>query len=103
MEGDIFVRIVQKHRFQRRHRAVVKVDFVVIEVQHGVRRIGLAAKTIVGQHPVGTVGHMFDAGMALQRLPVDRQANTGHAIGGFTRHAAQFGHAFAAGVFTALL
>ncbi|MNT41391.1 hypothetical protein D3C72_1777500 [compost metagenome] len=41
--------------------------------------------------------------MALKGLARDRQADTGHAIGGFSRHAAQFRHAFAAGVLTALL
>ena len=60
MERHLFIRIMQEQRLQRYYRAVFEIYLVLVEVQHGVRGVGFAAEAIVSQHPIGTVGHVFD-------------------------------------------
>lgn len=103
MERYFFIRVVQEQGLQWRDTAIFEINIIVIEIQHGVRRVSFATKSIVGQHPIGAVGHVFYARMTLQWLAGDWQTDSCWAIGRFTGDGAQCTHALTTGVFATLL
>ncbi len=75
---------MQKDGLQAFHAAGLEIDGVAVQVEHGVGRIGLGAKAVVGQHPKAAVWHFLDARVALQRLSLERYR---HACGAAGRQA----------------
>ena len=87
-ERHLLVRIVQEHGLLAVDRAGRPVDLVVVEIQHRIGRVVARAEAVVGQHPEGAVRHRLDAGMALQRLALERHRHAGRTAVGLAHHAA---------------
>ena len=98
-ERHLLVGIVQEDGFLALDLAGRPVDLVPVQVQHRIRRVVARAHAVVGEHPERAVRHHLDAGMALQRLALERQRHAGRALVGFAHHAADGVDALAGGVF----
>ncbi len=98
-ERHLLVGIVQEHGFLALDLAGRPVDLVAVQIQHRIGRVGARAHAVVGDHPERSVGHDLDAGVALQRLALERQRYAGWPVIGFAHHAADGVDAAAGGIF----
>ena len=98
-ERHLLVGIVQEYGFLAVDLAGRPVDLVAVEVQHRIGRVVTRAHAVVGEYPERAVRHHLDAGMALQRLALERQRHAGRALVGFPHHAAEGVDPAAGGVF----
>ena len=98
-ERHLPVGIVQEDGFLPLDLAGRPVDLVAVEIEHRVCRVVARTHAVVGEHPERAVRHHLDAGMALQRLALERQRHAGRPLIGFAHHAADGANAAAGGVF----
>ena len=98
-EWHFLVWVVQEDGFLPIDLAARPVDLVAVQIEHRIRRVVARAHAVVGEHPERTVRHHLDAGMALQRLALERQRYAGRPLVGFAHHGADGVDALAGGVF----
>ncbi len=76
-EWHFLVRIVQEDGSEPLRRALIPVEAILVEIEHGVGRVSLRPEAIVGNDPEGSVIHLLDAGMTLDWLAAERILHAG--------------------------